>query len=941
MNPALQNVLSRLQNVKKDGRGWKALCPAHADQKPSLKIDEGQDGKVLLKCFAGCATEDVVKAIGLKMSDLAPNRPQYRPGGLEIIAAYDYKDASGKLLFQVCRTADKRFFQRRPDGKGGWVNGLGNVKPVLYRLPELIQAVQRGKTVFIPEGEKDVDNLVRLGLAATTSPMGAGKWRDYYSDWLKGANCVTLPDNDAPGRKHAQQVANALKNKAKSVKVVELPGLPEKGDVSDWLAVGHTKDELLELVEAAPVWDPPEEEADPLAGTPYLVHNGCICGKKFTRDGEMVIAPLANFMARIIRDAARDDGAEETRVFEIEGQLANGKPLPKISVPAEKFFGMSWVANWGVEAVIGAGMGVKDRLREAIQLLSKGATQERVYTHLGWRKIGGYWCYLHAGGAVGAENVLVDPESDALNRYALYADGTPEEGMRASLRLLEIGPPEVVLPLWCSVWRAPVNSLLYPTVTLWLHGMTGSYKSTLAALFLSHFGGPFSKDNLPGSWLATDNALERLCFLARDTVLVIDDYAPEQHPREAAALDKRVNRLVRQIGNRAARSRLQGDLRTRPETPPNALVISTGEQMPLGVGSVAARILPVLCEREKVDTVKLSQAQTNAHLLSRAMYGYLNWLAPKMDELAKALPQRFEELRARATVEGHARLPEAVVHLFLGAELGLRYAVEIGVLDQEKAEEIERQAWDILLTLAREHAKTLEEEKPALKFLQTLDAIFAQGKGHLVDRQTGDKPTMAHRFGWTYIETGDAQGEYKRNGELLGWADTEGIYLIPEAAWRAVNEYLRPSGGFPVRERTLRDMLVREGVLIKDEKTGKTTQVIRAEGTSRRVLCLNLNLYLSLLQKGVTGVTEAANPDVSSLSALPLRCNTGEKSVTESVTEADALHFPLPLVTLSAEKGVTPKTLDPQGFKGTSEGNVTPVTPCKEEGGYIDGGEVF
>ena len=281
MNPVLQNVLSRLQGVRKDGKGWKALCPAHNDREPSLKVDEGEGGKVLVKCFAGCRTEDIVAAIGLNMSNLYPEPERKR----KVIAAYDYKDASGKLLFQVCRTADKRFFQRRPDGKGGWLNGLGGIQPVLYRLPEVLQALKQGETIFIPEGEKDVDNLVRLGLAATTAPMGAGKWRDYYSGWLKGANVVILPDNDEPGRKHAQQVAQSLHGKAKSIKILELPGLPPKGDVSDWLAAGGTKEELLRLAAEAPEWRPPKrakrekdkkEDEHKARQTSFLVNGGTL-----------------------------------------------------------------------------------------------------------------------------------------------------------------------------------------------------------------------------------------------------------------------------------------------------------------------------------------------------------------------------------------------------------------------------------------------------------------------------------------------------------------------------------------------------------------------------------------------------------------------------------------------------------------------------------------
>lgn len=262
MNPALINVLSRLKGIKPCGNGWKAHCPAHDDQRQSLHVSKGEDGRVLLYCHAGCSVDEVCAAIGLTVRDLypEPERKRKQAGPGEVTATYDYKDVNGKQLFQVCRTANKHFFQRRPNGKGGWINGLGDVKPVLYRLPELLQAVQRGETVFIPEGEKDVDNLARLGLVATTNPMGAGKWRPEYSDWLKGAKVIIIPDNDQPGRKHAQQVAQSLYGKVASVKVLELPGLPAKGDVSDWLAAGGTKEELLKLAAEAPEWEPQQAE---------------------------------------------------------------------------------------------------------------------------------------------------------------------------------------------------------------------------------------------------------------------------------------------------------------------------------------------------------------------------------------------------------------------------------------------------------------------------------------------------------------------------------------------------------------------------------------------------------------------------------------------------------------------------------------------------------
>src|SRR5262249_3630164 len=139
------------------------------------------------------------------------------------------------------------------DGKGGWIWNLAGVARVLYRLPELLAADTR-VTVFVLEGEKDVDALRALGLVATTNPMGAGTWERTFNEASRGRNVVILPDNDVPGREHAQKVAQNLAGVAALVKVLELPGLPPGGDVSDWLAAGGSAEELVRLAEAAGPW---------------------------------------------------------------------------------------------------------------------------------------------------------------------------------------------------------------------------------------------------------------------------------------------------------------------------------------------------------------------------------------------------------------------------------------------------------------------------------------------------------------------------------------------------------------------------------------------------------------------------------------------------------------------------------------------------------------
>jgi hypothetical protein len=169
-------------------------------------------------------------------------------------ASYDYLDESGELLFVVERREDKAFVQRRPDGNGGWEWNLNGSRRVPYRLPRVIEAMESGKPVFVVEGEKDVHALEELGLTATCNPGGAGKWRDEWCVYFDSVPAYVLPDNDPAGLQHAQQVAESLLWVAEPVKLIQLPGLEDKQDVSDWLSAGGTRAELEHLAATTDVF---------------------------------------------------------------------------------------------------------------------------------------------------------------------------------------------------------------------------------------------------------------------------------------------------------------------------------------------------------------------------------------------------------------------------------------------------------------------------------------------------------------------------------------------------------------------------------------------------------------------------------------------------------------------------------------------------------------
>lgn len=256
----ISDLLTRFQNPTRSGSGWQVRCPVHDDRTASLSVSNG-GGKILMHCHAGCSTEQIVGALGLRMADLFSEPKPVLPGGVPqsfkgspVTACYEYKDEKGNVSYRVLRTANKDFVQQRLTDAGEW-EWKGPEKKLLYRLPDLL-ADDSEAPVFVVEGEKDADNLWRIGCLATCNSGGAGKFTQ-SNEALAGRTVVILPDNDEPGQRHAEDVARRLQGVAARTAIVDLSGLPGKGDVSDWIAAGGTKDELLRLADLA--LNPPVE----------------------------------------------------------------------------------------------------------------------------------------------------------------------------------------------------------------------------------------------------------------------------------------------------------------------------------------------------------------------------------------------------------------------------------------------------------------------------------------------------------------------------------------------------------------------------------------------------------------------------------------------------------------------------------------------------------
>lgn len=261
MNPETRMLLDRLEGQQEMNGYWTAKCPSHNDSKNSLVIKDGDKVPCIVKCHAnkGCTPATICQAVGLTLSQIMPQSQGFKPSSTakygSLVAKFDYCDADGALLYQACRYEketeagkQKTFNQRRPNGKGGWVNNMKGVTRVLYNLPEIVHG-DSTEPILVVEGEKHCDKLKEFGFIPTCNVGGASqKWPASYAKCLKGRDVVILPDNDDPGRAHARKVSKSLEGHARSVNVLILDGLPEKGDVLDWLAMGNTGEELRKLV---------------------------------------------------------------------------------------------------------------------------------------------------------------------------------------------------------------------------------------------------------------------------------------------------------------------------------------------------------------------------------------------------------------------------------------------------------------------------------------------------------------------------------------------------------------------------------------------------------------------------------------------------------------------------------------------------------------------
>jgi hypothetical protein len=542
--------------------------------------------------------------------------------------------------------------------------------------------------------------------------------------------------------------------------------------------------------------------------------------------------PLCNFDARILEERFLDDGTECQKKIVVGGTLASGAPLPKVTLEWEDLKEPLWPnLAWGSGPMLATRKGVVDDVRLAMQLFSK-PTVHTTYSHTGWRTLrdatgveGGLPVFLTSSGALGDTGVSVEL-ADRLAYYSLPKEPDDlAEAVRTSLKLLDLAPSEVMFPLLALPFRAPLQSVFPADFSAFLTGPTGTFKTAIAKLVAAHFGVALA-DSPITSFESSVPHIEMVLHRLKDVLAVVDDFKPAStHPKDDH--QSKARHVFSAIGNQEGRGRQRSDGSMRPARPPRALVLSTGETVPVGESTVA-RLLVLPLRKGEVKMARLSEAQANVEALPCAMAGYIQYLRPQLDTLRGRLRARHAELREqfrKAGEEAHLRSPSAVAHAALGLDLLWDFAQHVGAITPARARDLKDAAGKALKGLCEQGVEHARETDPALRFLDVLRGQLDQGALLLEADLT--KALVQRREKDAVI------------GEPVGWDNNDFYYFLSEPTYQAVVVSMAaakepmPLGALPLWRR-LRD----QGLIEKSDRPGRLLRRERLGGRRTDVIVM-------------------------------------------------------------------------------------------------------
>lgn len=615
----------------------------------------------------------------------------------------------------------------------------------------------------------------------------------------------------------------------------------------------------------------------------YVVKNGAFHQVKTVKAGPdgssgVIEFPLCDFTCRIVEEVTQDDSLADTTFLRIEGRRANGALLPLVDVPAKSFYASqgNWANEyWGTLPFIYPGAAKKDNLRACIHLFSQlngDVPRRQVFRFTGWKKIDDTWHYLTGSGAITNSGLVggveVDLGAGHMGRYQLPAPLVGEQlkvAVADTLALLDVCPskPHIGVALLAAVARAPLGEAHPTDFAIWTHGLTGSKKSAVAAIALAFFGN-FTARSFPGNWSDSVNDAEAKSHQAKDAIFVMDDFKPSVSQTEAAKLHAMAERLIRNTGNQAGRGRRDSTMQAKAAPYNRSLMLVTAEDLPRGQ-SLLGRLLVLELTRADVDNTVLTRLQQAAQAgsLDGLMSAYLQWLAPRLEQLKKDFPKMVEAFRNAALRDGlassHPRASEIYANLAAGTEMFLDFLVDVGEVSIEQSNILLSSIETGLQQAFSEQSAYQADQDEVERFLQLLRAALSSGNAHIACRlKLGPPETRPYAWGWRDAGT-DIVGDknYNPMGDCIGYYaapkdnSPAEIWLQQDTAFKIVQQFARNQGdAFLLSPSSLWRRMHEKGLIVHTEPDAARNKPRLAvkrivAGQSKRVMVLAADLIES------------------------------------------------------------------------------------------------
>lgn len=717
--------------------------------------------------------------------------------------------------------------------------------------------------LFIVEGVKKGDAIVAAGAECVVVISGVWGWRgtnedggktvlaDFDQIALNGRDIYIAMDSDLWSNINIGKAFKGLKGfleyKKSHIHTLKFPDGEDgkKVGADDYLVAGHTLADIYAL--ETPETPPGAKQVLRSKIEDFFTFD--TTGFYFQKSDSHGVTemPMGNFVAKIIEDITIDDGQTMERRYKIMGMMTeNKKQLPIIEVPAESLQSLSWIDKlWGNGPFLyrGIARGLEEQFVTAMKRNSMNAERKVIYTHAGWREIGGKLEFLTSAGALGNPDILVELDK-SLKDYSIPtpAPGTDmKQAVQTSLEFMNIGSSKdaqkFLMPIWAEMYLAPLCHVLKPTFTLWFYGESGSFKSTVSGLALSHFG-TFDDITLPSNFHDTENRIEQLLYWAKDLPVVVDDWAPGQNIADAQRLEQKAERINRAQGNHQGRGRMKYGGIAQPVYEPRGLMVVTAEQLPRG-HSNTARILSMKIKKGDIDIGKLTAAQKTKGSYRVATAGYLPWVRERWakeawNEAINPLRTKIEDYRnlaynALQEDNQHPRIPQMVAYLYTGLEMGLTYATEIEAIPPKLTDLTLTEGWDYLIDLAREQNRRITKESACRRFLEVFMTLINAGVFRTLGKSDPNTPSAPPGM------------------KFVGWEDEEFYYLLPATVYEQVCEFCNRTGEiFTVKDDAVWDQLKELNYIVTkpSEKGATTSEHITCYGHAVRVLKLKKSALL-------------------------------------------------------------------------------------------------